>query len=201
MIEQYSRVLRKYVPEAAVEQLAKWIIAYGVHLRITRERSSKLGDFRPGPSERGHRISVNHSLNQYSFLITLVHEIAHLETWNQYGNRVRPHGAEWKSSFRRHMMPFLNTEIFPDSVLGAVTAYLQNPAASSCVDENLMKELRKFDGEVTLILDDLPEEARFRLKSGRVFVKGPKRRKYYQCTELATSRPYLVNSLAEVEPV
>ena len=39
-----------------------------------------------------HRISVNGNLNKYSFLITLIHELAHLLTFTQYKNRVDPHG-------------------------------------------------------------------------------------------------------------
>ena len=78
MKEQYTQVLIKYIPETSVPLIVNWIIEYGVHLKITKDRSTKLGDFRPTLGvNRGHRITVNYNLNKYAFLITLVHEIAH----------------------------------------------------------------------------------------------------------------------------
>jgi hypothetical protein len=201
MKEQYSSVLRKYIPEESVEMICGWIISFGIHLKITRERSTKLGDFRPSAGVRGHTITINHTLNQYSFLITLVHEIAHLVNWNKHGNRVKPHGSEWKQSFSEMMIPFLSTEIFPIEVLTVVKSYLRNPAASSCVDENLMRILREFDADQKLLLEDLPPNSLFKLKTGRVFRKGDQRRKYFRCVEIETKKHFLVNPLAEVEPV
>lgn len=199
--EQYTLVLRKYIPEAAVDQVVDWIIRYGVHLKITRDRSSKLGDFRPSDSVRGHHISVNHNLNPYAFLITLVHEFAHLETWIRHGRNARPHGMEWKQYFKQLMQPFLHSSIFPNQVLPVVTGYLHNPSASSCTDEDLMRALRQFDDDPSLLLADIPDQALFRLKTGRVFRKGPQRRKYFHCIEQGSNRPYLVSPLAEVELV
>lgn len=199
--ERYIHVLRKYIPEAAVERIADWIILYGVHLKITRDRSTKLGDFRPSNSARGHHISVNHNLNPYAFLITLVHEFAHLETWVRHGRNVRPHGTEWKQHFKTLMQPFLHPSVFPSQVLPVVTGYLHNPAASSCTDEQLIRVLRQFDDEPALLLADIPDQALFRLKTGRVFRKGQQRRKYFHCIEQESNRPYLVSPLAEVELV
>lgn len=196
---QYEKILLRYIPDGAVSLVTNWIIEYGIHLSITRERSSKLGDFRPSDRPRGHRISINHNLNAYAFLLTLVHEIAHLETWNKFGNKVRPHGTEWKASFVRHMQPFLNEQIFPAEVLRVIMKYLQNPAASSCADEQLTRALRQFDSTPALFLEDLPEGAVFRLVSGRVFTKGHKRRKHFHCVELGSSQAYLINPAAEVE--
>ena len=187
------------MPAEAVDQITEWIISFGIHLKITRERSTKLGDFRPGPGVRGHTITINHTLNQYAFLLTLVHEIAHFVNWNNFGNKVKPHGAEWKRSFAEMMQPFLGNTVFPDQVLTAVKLYLRNPAASSCVDENLLRILREFDSEQCLLLEDLPVNALFKLKTGRVFRKGEQRRKYFRCVELESKRHFLVNPLAEVE--
>ncbi|HAD34265.1 MAG TPA: hypothetical protein DCF44_07170 [Chitinophagaceae bacterium] len=44
-------------------------------------------------------MSVNGNLNSYHFLITLLHEIAHMLVWEQFRNRVKPHGLEWKHVF------------------------------------------------------------------------------------------------------
>jgi len=199
MKQQYEEVLTKYIPLPTVERIAGLIIFFGVHLRITRERSTKLGDFRPSEGVRGHKITINHNLNPYAFLITLVHELAHFVNWNSHGDSVRPHGSEWKHHFKELMDPFLNHDVFPEEVLHVVRKYLRNPAASSCVDEDLLRALKLFDSEQTLLLEDIPQNALFRLKTGRVFRKGEQRRKYFTCLELDSRKQYLVNPLAEVE--
>lgn len=201
MKEKYSAVLSRYLPEPAVEQIVEWIIEYGFHLKITRDRATKLGDFRPQPGKtRGHYISVNYNLNPYAFLITLVHEIAHLTNWNQFGSKVKPHGKEWKTHYSNHMRPFLRPDIFPPDMLEALTSYLNNPAASSCGDPELMKMLRLYDEDgPTLFLEEIPDGELFRLKSGRTFRKGPLQRKNFRCEELDTRKVYLVHPLAEVE--
>jgi len=202
MKEQYTQVLIKYIPETSVPLIVNWIIEYGVHLKITKDRSTKLGDFRPTLGvNRGHRITVNYNLNKYAFLITLVHEIAHFDTWNTYRQSVKPHGVEWKNAFKKLMSPFLREDVFPVEVLNRVVAYMNNPAASSCVDEDLLRILRQFDSEISLTLEDLPEDSIFKLKTGRIFKKGKQRRKYFRCEEFGSGKHYLINPLAEVEPI
>lgn len=201
MREQYERILIRYLPEKAIPLITDWIISDRIHLKITKERTTKLGDFLPGQSGRGHRITVNHNLNPYAFLITLVHEIAHLHTWNAHGARVKPHGLEWKASFQHRMEPFLHEEIFPPPILHALITHMEMPFAASCSDEHLLRILRKFDHEPSLLLEELPLGTTFRLKTGRTFVKGLKRRKYYRCEELPGGRQYLINPLTEVEQI
>jgi SprT protein len=83
-----------------VPQIAIWIIEFDFKLKITKERSTKLGDYTSPRDGLNHTITINHNLNQYSFFITLVHEIAHLHTFNKHRNTVAPHGQEWKQSFQ-----------------------------------------------------------------------------------------------------
>lgn len=199
--EKYYSILSKYIPESAVVEIVELVFKRGVHLKITKTRSTKLGDFRPSNSSRGHAITVNHDLNQYAFLITLIHEFAHLDTWNNFGAQVKPHGSEWKVTFQRMMTPFLSNSIFPSDILESVVRYLNNPSASSCVDQSLMRTLRKYDQEPKLFLEELPINSHFRLKTGREFIKGSEKRKYFTCIEVTSKRKYLVNRLAEVEPV
>ena len=124
-IQRNSEILRKYIPEFAVPQIAIWIIEFDFKLKITKERSTKLGDYTSPRDGLNHTITINHNLNQYSFFITLVHEIAHLHTFNQFKNRVNPHGEEWKQSFRVLMTPILSTDHLPLDVLYALRKYLQ----------------------------------------------------------------------------
>src|SRR3954466_8161784 len=107
--QQYNKnceILRKYIPEPAVEKIADWIVKYDFKLKITRERSTRLGDYTSPQNGSNHIITINHNLNRYAFLITLVHEVAHLVTYNIHRNKVNPHGSEWKQNFRVLMQPF-----------------------------------------------------------------------------------------------
>lgn len=195
--------LSAYIPAEAAPVIAHWIDIYQARLKITRRRSTKLGDYRPPHNGHPHRISVNHDLNPYAFLVTLVHEFAHLVTWNHHGGKAKSHGKEWKSFFRQMMQPFFEAGIFPEDIHAALDRYLENPAAASCTDLELLRTLKKYDpghadGHITV--EQLPEGALFILKGSRVFRKGPRLRKRYRCTELKTGRIYLFNPLAEVSP-
>lgn len=200
---QYQRnsdILRKYLPEAAVPLIAEWIITYDFKLKIKKERSSRLGDYTAPHNGLNHTITINHNLNKYSFLITLVHEVAHLVTYNQHKNSVSPHGAEWKQNFKILIQPFLNTDIFPLEVFAALRSYMQNPAASSCSDTKLLRTLKLHDEDkATVFLEYLPHNAIFLYNGSRVFKKGEKIRKRFKCSDINTGAVYLFDPLAEVE--
>lgn len=95
LIAQYKAVLSKFLPEQSVHTIALWVRQYNFDLKITAGRSTKLGDYRsPFKGER-HKITVNHNLNKYAFLITLVHEVADLTAFEKHSHRIKPHGEEW----------------------------------------------------------------------------------------------------------
>ncbi len=171
-------------------------------LKITKERSTKLGDYTAPHNGLNHTITINHNLNQSSFFITLVHEIAHLKTYQHYKNRVAPHGQEWKQAFRELMIPFLNTENLPLDILYATRKYLQNPAASSCSDVTLMRTLKLYDklahDNCLVLLERIPHKTHF-IYNGRVFEKGDQLRKRFRCQEVGSIAIYLFSPLAEVE--
>lgn len=198
-----SEILRKYIPEFAVPQIAMWIIEFDFKLKITKERSSKLGDYTSPQNGMNHLITINHNLNPYSFFVTLVHEIAHLVTYNRYRNSVLPHGDEWKQAFRELMVPFLSTDHLPLDVFYALRKYLQNPAAASCSDATLMRTLKLYDTRDTnghlILLEHLPYRSHFLYNGDRLFEKGEKLRKRFRCKELASGTIYLFSPLAEVE--
>ena len=201
--EKISVVLSKYIPGSAVDICANWIIQKNIHVKLTRGRASKFGDYMPLPHGQGHRITVNHDLNKYAFLITFIHEVAHLETFNKFKRNVDPHGKEWKNEFRVLLSDFVQRGIFPDDIRQAVSDYMINPAASSCSDHNLLRILRKYDERnIEIIhLEDLPHDAVFQLhqsRAGQIFKKGHRIRKRFQCMEVKSNRLYLVSPLAEV---
>jgi SprT protein len=194
--------LRQFIPEGAAALALEYLNHYHVHLTITRERKSVLGDYRHATRSNNHRISVNGNLNKYSFLITLIHEMAHLVTFMEFGNDVQSHGKEWKRIYRRILEDFIPLSIFPEDILGALKKNLHNLPASSCADEGLMRILKRYDrnpGKMVMV-EQLVEGACFSIEGGKIFRKGKKLRKRYQCIELSTGRLYLFSPIYEVEP-
>lgn len=196
-----EQVLSKYVPEGTVTLLADWIVEGSAKVKITRSRSTKLGDYRPPQRGQSHLITINHDLNPYSFLITLVHELAHLRTWQKHKNKVNPHGKEWKHEYKHLMRHFMDTAHLPQDINQALKRYMSDPAASSCSDIHLQKALKAYDNrpENILYLEEAPENCLFKLENGMIFRKGKKLRKRYTCINVITKREYYVSSLAEIE--
>lgn len=194
--------LQKYLPERAVTPCFELIKTHGVHLKIVSHRVTRHGDYRRMPTGL-HQITVNASLNKYRFLITLVHEIAHLVAFENYGRRIKPHGEEWKRTFQQLMVPFIRPEVFPSQLLPIIAHHFKNPKASSSTDARLSIALKAFDEEERKhsYVYELPMGSVFRLYNGRLFKKGKKKVKRYECVELASGRLYLFQPNAEVELV
>ena len=202
-MDQKVQILSKYISEEAAPLISKWIDIYKCEFKISKTRSTKFGDYRPPQSGNGHKISVNYNLNIYAFLVTTVHEFAHLETWNQHQNKVKPHGQEWKTNFKKMMQPFFELEIFPPDLKRVIVSYLQNPAASSCSDLSLFKalNLHNVSAYPVFTVEHLAINSLFEFKAGRVFKKLERIRKRYKCMELKTGLIYLFNPMAEIKPV
>ncbi|MBX2887301.1 MAG: SprT-like domain-containing protein [Ferruginibacter sp.] len=191
--------LANYLPTGCINEVLYFLQLYNVHLTITRKRISILGDYRHKTKTQNHRISVNGNLNPYAFLITLLHELAHLITFERHGNRIAPHGPEWKSAFSSLIQHFIRLHIFPDDILHSLTRSQHNPAASSCADEHLMRVLQKYNPpSAWTTVEQIRINQFFKIKGGRVFLRGEKQRTRYKCKELATGKEYLFNALYEV---
>ncbi len=193
--------LQQYLPEGSFDEVVYYLQHYKVHLTITRQRQTILGDYRHAIGTKTHRISVNGNLNKFSFLITLLHELAHLFTYEQFGHRVMAHGKEWKNEFSKVLAKFLLQKIFPTDIEKALMRTLQNPAASSCGDEHLLRVLTNYDEKKPGVnfVEQLPFGASFKIKGNRIFKKGEKIRKRYKCVELKTGKLYLFSPVFEVE--
>lgn len=195
--------LRPYLPDGFEGMVADLLLRYPVRFAIKAPRNTKLGDYRPPyGDEKHHRISVNGDLNRYSFLITTLHEFAHLETWLQFGNRVKPHGEEWKQVYRNMLWPAIDSGLLPKVIENALMRSLSNTKASSCSDTQLSRVLRQFDRrpEGELSLEELPKNATFALQ-GKHFRKGELRRTRFLCEELTSRRNYLIHALATVQHI
>ncbi|MDN3596388.1 SprT-like domain-containing protein [Zunongwangia endophytica] len=194
-----NQVLSRYLPSHAVEPAFMLIRDNNVHLKVVNERRTRHGDYRRMP-DGTQQITINANLNQYRFLITLVHEIAHLLAFEKYGRRIKPHGREWKLTFRNLMLPFIHPEIFPSKLLPLIARHFKNPTASSDTDARLSIALKSFDqpNDKNYIFE-VPAGALFRIYNGKVFKKGPRRIKRYECLEVNSGKIYLFQPNAEVE--
>lgn len=195
--------LQQFLPEHTLEPVLKYLHEHKIHLTVTRERKTILGDYRHKTHWKNHRISINGSLNKYSFLITLLHEIAHLLTFEAYGNRVMAHGNEWKNIYAGLLKQFLEHKVFPPDIARELVRSLKNPAATSCAEDDLIRVLRKYDPVKNghKLVEELPHLAFFKTSDGKIFSKGEKQRKRYKCIEHGTGKVYLFSPVYEVELV
>lgn len=192
---------QKFLPPSAIAYVEGLIEKFPVEIRVVAKRKSKHGDYRTLTNGK-HRITLNAEPNPYRFLITCIHEIAHLVAFQKYGSGIRSHGKEWKHVYTLLMNPLLHPEIFPENLLPFLNQHFKNPKAATDSDSKLIIALQNWDPTpVGLRLFEIPLGERFRLENGRTFIKGPKRRTRFLCTEIASEKQYLVVGHAPVEKI
>ncbi len=203
VLEKEYQSLRTYLPEAAADYCIDLWKIHRFTLKIKGSRKTKLGDFRVDAAGARVTISVNGSLNPYAFLVTYLHEVAHLRTWQKYKTAVKPHGNEWQTQFQLLMQPLLTTEVFPQEILKPLKKYMQTPAASSASCQPLWIALRSFDEQTienAILLAQIPDGNKFRF-SQTVYQKVEVRRTRALCQNLSNGRRYLISTAAQVEMV
>lgn len=200
--EAIKSTLKKYLPPGFESMVADLILAEPLHFKITKPRKTKLGDYRPPVKGKPHQITINNNLNPYAFLITTLHEFAHLHTYIKHGNKVAPHGIEWKSEFKKLLTPLQSSNEIPSDLKQVLNKSAFAIRASSGTDLSLSRVLKRYDKQrnnITL-LEELKNNAPFKLGS-QLFERGILKRKRYLCKEITTGKMYLINRLAEVEPL
>lgn len=201
-VEHPLQALRAYLPEGAFEPVLGLIHQYKVHLTVTKARKSVLGDYRHPFMGANHKISVNGNLNQYEFLITLLHELGHLLCYEQFKNRVEAHGKEWKHLYGTLLAEFIQKDIFPSDIKKSLQKTVMNPAATANGETALLLVLRRYDTvkkEGMAFVAQLPEGALFETEKGKLFKKIKKRRIRIECVEVATGHVYSFSGLSEVK--
>ena len=105
-----EKTLKPFVQDKALTQVLELLQYDNLTVKVKNERKTRHGDYKQLPNGK-HEITVNSNLNSYRFLVTLIHEIAHFEAYKTFGRSIKPHGKEWKYTFQRLMLPFLNPTI------------------------------------------------------------------------------------------
>ena len=201
--ENIKSVLREYIPEKAVNMAYDLMENHKIQFKITKARKTKLGDYRHATATKGHRITVNYDLNPYSFLITYIHEVAHLLAWERYKNQINPHGNEWKLIYGKLLNEFLALKCFPPELEHTLIKHINKPSASSCADTDLLRALYKYDKNYKnqILLEQLSENQLFKTTNNTIYKKGKKRRTRYICLNMNNKKEYLVHGLSQVELV
>lgn len=199
-IKKNIHSLTAFIPEPAYPMLLHYLKTYRVDLTITKSRKSRYGDYSFDPQSRRHKISVNGTLNPYEFLITLLHEIAHLVTFVQHQYSVAPHGAEWKNNFSKILKEFMKLDLFPKDILQALERHINHVKATQCRDEKLAKVLQSYNEYPAVHVSDIGVGNIFLLENGEQYRILEKLRTRYKCLSLQDNRIYLFPGLYEVHP-
>jgi hypothetical protein len=203
-IEHPLEALRQFLPAGAFEPVVQLINEYRVHLTVTKARKSVLGDYRHPFMGANHKISVNGNLNPFEFLITLLHELAHLLCYEQHKNKVEAHGQEWKLIYGNLLMHFIQMDLFPSDIKKSLLKTIKNPAATANGETSLLLVLRKYNTqqkEGYQLVSNIQEGSLFEAMKGKVFKRGKKRRIRIECVELSTGHVYSFSALTEVKLV
>lgn len=188
--------LEKYLPENTLPFLKTWFGEHYIHIKITKARNSKLGDYRKMP-DKSHQITINSTLQPQLFFFVLTHELAHLLAFENFGNRISPHGSEWKNTFRTMLLESIS--IYSEDLKPIILKFSKAPKANFMSSPDLVKyfHIVNYEDETSYI-EDLETEDRFIYRKQNYIIEG-KRKKNYICLNLDNGKRYIFKPLARVE--
>ena len=181
------KTLVKYLPENTVSYLRKWFADYYIHIKITRGRKSKLGDYRK-MRDGSHQITINSTLQHELFFFVLTHELAHLIAFEKHEFRISPHGEEWKQTFRQMLHESL--EVYSEGLKPIILKFSANPKANFMASPELVKffQIEDFRDEESYLEDLNPGEGFYYRKMSYIIER--KLKKNYLCTNLNNGKKY-----------
>lgn len=190
--------LEKYLPENTLPHLKEWFGDHSIHIRITRGRKSKLGDYRKMP-DKSHEITINSTLQPQLFFFVLTHELAHLIAFEKFGRTISPHGAEWKNTFR--IMLLESISVYSDDLKPIILKFSKSPKANFMASPDLVRyfEIENYEDESSYI-EDLNIGDRFIYRKQNYIIE-ELRKKNYLCSNLSNGKKYIFKPLARVEKI
>ena len=187
-------IINTFVPEEVIDDVREYLSFYDdLEIKIAKARQSKWGDLRYFPSEKKYVITINDNLNKYEFLFTMMHEVAHYLTMKKYGNKVKPHGKEWKKEFSNLLFKCVENHELPKDVADAFYAHAISPKASIITDRNLRNVLRKYshDYNKKVLTLEMIGEGDYFVYHGKIFERLEQRRKLIRCRDVNKNKYYL----------
>lgn len=188
--------LEKYLPQNTLLYLRKWFSDYSIHIKVTRNRNSKLGDYRK-LRDNSHEISINSTLAPQLFFFVLTHELAHLIAFEKFGRKISPHGNEWKHTFREMLLE--SADVYDEDLKLIITKFSRSPKANFMASPDLVKYFHidnQNDDEV--FIEKLSKGENFIYREQKYLLEGLIK-KNYLCMDLATGRKYSFKPLARVK--
>lgn len=191
-------LLEKYLPNYSLPYLKEWFGDYSIHIKITRGRNSKLGDYRKMP-DKSHQITLNSTLQPQLFFFVLTHELAHLLAFENFGNRISPHGVEWKNTFSKMLLESIS--VYDEDLKPIILKFLTSPKANFMASPDLVRyfHIEDYEDESSYI-EDLEIKDQFTYRK-QIYIIEEKRKKNYLCTQLETDKKYIFKPLARVEKI
>lgn len=188
--------LEKYLPQNTLHYLKIWFADYYIHIKITRNRNSKLGDYRKLP-DNSHEITINSTLVPELFFFVLTHELAHLIAFEKYGRRISPHGNEWKETFRQMLLQSI--DVYNENLRPIIVKFSRSPKANFMASPDLVKYFHIEKQDDTLVFIEKLQKGDFFIYRNEKYLLEGLIKKNYLCKNLATGRKYSFKPLARVE--
>ena len=188
--------LENYLPENALPYLRKWFAEEFIHIKITRGRSSKLGDYRK-KIDGTHEITINSTLEPQLFFFVLTHELAHLIAFENFGRRISPHGKEWKITFGKMIIESIS--VYKDDLQRILIPFSTSPKANFMSSTELVRYFHIKDEDAKeVFVEELSPGDYFMYQRQKYQVEAHLK-KNYLCKNMQTGRKYSFKPLAKVE--
>lgn len=188
-------VLEKFLPHNTLPFLQKWFGEYPCHLKITKNRNSKLGDYRKLP-DQSFQITVNGTLEPQLFFFVLTHELAHLIAFEKFGKRISPHGKEWKDTFREMLLESIS--VYQEDLKPIILKFSKSPKANFMASPELVKYFHRDTENGLVFIENLQVGDKFDYKN-EIFLIEETTKKRYLCRNIKNGKRYYFRSLAQVK--
>lgn len=191
--------LEEFLPVNSINYVSSLIGKENIQFKVVKQRRSKHGDFKR-TINGDYIITINRFYNQYRFILTLIHELAHYFVTIKY-YKAKPHGKLWKNKFKQLLNPLLDKSVFPNDLLKCLSIHMKNPKSTFSYDLELSKVLDKYDNsrQKYFYLDQVNDGEIFFYGDGNKFLKIKKRRKRYLCENLINKKKYLFLGNAKIK--
>lgn len=191
-------LLEKYLPQNTLPYLKSWFGDHTIHIKVTKGRNSKLGDYRK-LQDNSHQISINSTLQPQLFFFVLTHELAHLLAFEKFSRRISAHGMEWKTTFSKMLLESL--PVYSEDLKPIIIKFSTSPKANFMSSPELVRYFHIEDYEdEDLYLEDLELGIEFLYREQKYLLES-KRKKNYLCLNLETQKKYIFKPLARVTKI